>query len=88
METIISIFLCFIILVPRASCSLSRRGLSTSTGPCAQALPVKETGDAGNENGALLAWTYDCDVGRLYWVELTFAKTSGTVIRDKETIGE
>ena len=57
-ETIISIFLFFIILVPRASCSLSRRGLSTSTGPCAQALPVKETGDAGNENGALLAWTW------------------------------
>ena len=59
-------FLCFIILVPRASCSLSRRGLSTNTGPCAQALPVKETGDAGNENGALLASTYDCDVGTLY----------------------
>ena len=72
----------------RASCSLSRRGLSTSTGPCAQALPAKGTGGSGDENGALLAWTYDCDVGTLYWVELTFAKTSGTVIRDKEKIGE
>ena len=59
-----------------------------STGPCAQALLGKETGDAGNENGALLARTYDCDVGPLYWVELTFAKTSGTVIRNKEKIGE
>ena len=57
-ETIISIFLCFIILVPRASCSLSRRGLSRSTGPVPRPCRLREQEALGTRTV-------------LYWLELT-----------------